>query len=414
MPAEILENPLRLFCTFTRGTTATLHVDDSANPVLIRELLTGVVYLMHPHGEGDSRRTAEKYKGTIDWFVEALAERGHRGGAAELTRAGLAELWWGASSRRESESRRMLAALDAETAVLAPDVRALVGGRLYNRHLKGEPLPPYDEVAWERLTDASRRELKEAWAIYQSARATAEAGRDPYVHGWTRENIYWQMVHQGPETLKELGERIGLSYEQMQYRIGRDRQHFVREAREALFPGPRIVIAYQVLFGIYSGIVPDGIADLGVDGLDWAGDSAVLVRYLKGRTSQESVTLSARAVRLLERWLEHSELARTHCSPQVRNRLWLWLAYSWGRGAQGLGYWRFGRAYKTTITEWARSLGVTDAGGAPIQIHRHRIRTTFESHRDRSSWIGSRRSSIDPNHTPAVEGDRYLSAMTEA
>ncbi|MER6141915.1 hypothetical protein ABT174_18005 [Streptomyces sparsogenes] len=43
---------------------------------------------MHPHGEGDPRRTAEKYKGTIDWCVEALAERGHRGGAAELTRAG--------------------------------------------------------------------------------------------------------------------------------------------------------------------------------------------------------------------------------------------------------------------------------------------------------------------------------------
>lgn len=43
MPAEILENPLRLFCTFTRGTTSALNVDDSMNPVLVRELLTGLV-----------------------------------------------------------------------------------------------------------------------------------------------------------------------------------------------------------------------------------------------------------------------------------------------------------------------------------------------------------------------------------
>ncbi|WP_331447544.1 hypothetical protein [Streptomyces xanthochromogenes] len=415
MPAEILENPLRLFCTFTRGTTSTLSVDDSVNPVLVRELLTGLVYLMHPHGQGDSHRTAEKYKGTIDWFVGELERRGHRGGVAELTRTGLAALWWEAGNRRESESRRMLAALDAETSVLAPDVRELVRGRLYNRHPNSEPLPPYDEVAWAGLTRAARTIAKESWAAFREARATAQAGSDPYVHGWTRENIFWLMVHRGPVTTRELGERVGLSYEEMRHRIGRDRQHFFGEAREALFPSPRVVIAYQVLFGVYSGIVPDGIADLGLDGLDWAGDNAVLVRYVKGRTSEESITLPSKAVRLLERWLEYAELARSHCPPQLRNGLWLWLAYTSRRaGDEGLGPWRYGRPYKSTIVDWSRDAGVVDAAGAPVVMHRHRIRTTFESHRDRSSWIGSRRSTIDPNHTPGVEGDHYLSAMTEA
>ncbi|MFF9511549.1 hypothetical protein ACF1BU_33855 [Streptomyces sp. NPDC014724] len=106
MPAEILENPLRLSCTFTRGTTSTLNVDDSVNPVLVRELLTGLVYLMHPNGQGDSHRTAEKYKGTIDWFVVELDRRGHRGGVAELTRTGLAALWW---EREIGGSRRAAA-----------------------------------------------------------------------------------------------------------------------------------------------------------------------------------------------------------------------------------------------------------------------------------------------------------------
>jgi hypothetical protein len=331
-----------------------------------------------------------------------------------LTRAGLAALWWEADHRRESESRRLLQALDAETSVLAPEVRALVGGRLYHRFPHSDPLEPYDEVAWKGLADVSRKIVRESWAAYRSARDVAGAGRDPFVHGWTRENIHWQMARHGPSTMPELGRRIGLSYDQMRHRIGRNRTHHLVEARAALFPSPRVVIAYQVLFGVYTGIVPDGIADLGVDGLDWAGDSAMLVRYVKGRTSEESVTLSARAVRLLERWLEYAELARTHCPPQLRNRLWLWLAYS-GRSAESedVGPWRSGRPYKATLSAWIRDVGVVDANGHPIQLHRHVIRTTFESHRDRSSWFGSRRSTIDPNHTPTVEGDRYLSAMTD-
>ncbi|WP_406161137.1 hypothetical protein OG298_29740 [Streptomyces sp. NBC_01005] len=147
----------------------------------------------------------------------------------------------------------------------------------------------------------------------------------------------------------------------------------------------------------------------------WAGDSAVLVRYIKGRTPEESITLPSKAVRLLERWLEYAELARSHCPPQLRNGLWLWLAYTSRRaGDEGLGPWRYGRPCKSTIVDWSRDAGVVDAHGAPVVMHRHRIRTTFESHRDRSSWISSRRSTIDPNHTPGVEGDHYLSAMTEA
>ena len=37
-----------------------------------------------------------------------------------------------------------------------------------------------------------------------------------------------------------------------------------------------------------------------------------------------------------------------------------------------------------------------------LKIHRHRIRTTHESMRDKRAWRGSGRATIDPNHSPQV------------
>jgi hypothetical protein len=67
----------------------------------------------------------------------------------------------------------------------------------------------------------------------------------------------------------------------------------VPRACAALFVDTSITLAYPTLFGTYSGIVPDGIESLGVEDLDWAGDSTILLRYLKGRTSTERLTLNS-------------------------------------------------------------------------------------------------------------------------
>ena len=55
----------------------------------------------------------------------------------------------------------------------------------------------------------------------------------------------------------------------------------------------------------------------------------------------------------------------------------------------------------------------SDAGGL-LKIHRARIRTTHLSLRDKSAWAGRGRATIDPNHSPQVEGDHYLTAATPA
>ena len=38
----------------------------------------------------------------------------------------------------------------------------------------------------------------------------------------------------------------------------------------------------MLLFSVYSGIVPDGVDDLVTSDIDWAGDSSVLLSYVKG------------------------------------------------------------------------------------------------------------------------------------
>jgi hypothetical protein len=110
------------------------------------------------------------------------------------------------------------------------------------------------------------------------------------------------------------------------------------------------------------------------------------------------VTLPKPAVRLLEQWLRHSAPAREHAPEGLRERLWLYHCH-------GAGRWL--TPSNTVQWSWARRQGL--AG-----VDRRRIRTTYLSRRDRRSWQGSTRSTIDPNHTPAVEGDHYLSAATPA
>ena len=171
-----------------------------------------------------------------------------------------------------------------------------------------------------------------------------------------------------------------------------------------------MTVAYLLLFAIYSGIVPDGIAELGLRDLDWAGDATILLSYVKGRTGPESVTLPKNSVRLLEQWLSHSALLRSFAGAGQREQLWLWVNRQGGARVYG------GSIDANAVRAWGRRHDIRDDTGEAelLRIHRHRIRTTHESLRDKNSWRGSPRAPIHPNHSPAVEGDHYLTAATPA
>jgi hypothetical protein len=130
----------------------------------------------------------------------------------------------------------------------------------------------------------------------------------------------------------------------------------------------------------------------------------VLLSYLKGRTGEESLTLSPRASRLLGQWLRHSELLRTHATPELRGRFWLAATYQCTVAPPGFS--------DTMLRKWVRHQGLVDDRGAGLVLHKHRTRTTYHAERATHGWSGH--ATIDPNHSPQVEGDRYLAVSTLA
>jgi hypothetical protein len=403
MPATITGSPAGIRCVFSNGTGHHFRFGDTGDPALAGDLLTGLGMLIHPHGPVDSANTVRQYMSALRHLAAAVTQGGPVGGAGKLTRAALAQYWMGlAHPDEEGAARRVLAALDTGAGVLGPRVADLVRGRPFcpKRTRDSRPFQPYSLAERDRLASCCRQVITESSAGFRAAARAARRGTDPRQDGWTSGNLHWLLARLGPVSVPHLARLSGLGTAVLGDQLGAGR------VRRALFPGTGIVIAYRVLFGFYTGIVPDGIDGLGLGDLDWAGDEAVVAGYVKGRTARESLALPARAARLLDRWLEHSVLLRRHAPQELRDRLWLWRSDNNGAAIHG------GRPSRLAVTTWVRRHELTGDDGQPLRLHLHRIRTTFESHRDRRAWFGSGRATIDPNHSPQVEGDHYLSALT--
>ena len=222
--------------------------------------------------------------------------------------------------------------------------------------------------------------------------------------GWTQKNLRRLLARVGPVGTAGLARHLGCSPDVMRKRGG------ILGPSAELFPVLDVVIAYRLLFGIYSGIVPDGIDDLVTDDIDWAGDATILLSYVKGRTAAENLTLSRRPVRLLERWLAHSALLRGHVGPRERRQLWL------GLSAPGVTKATTGAIGRVAIQRWVARHGVTSDDGGPLKIHRSRIRTTHHATRDKSTWTGSagpRSTRTTPRPSRATLPDRHHPVAAE-
>ena len=236
--------------------------------------------------------------------------------------------------------------------------------------------------------------------VRPSCKHSTARGRHPGEGGWSRDNVSWLLARAGPVGTAGFGALAGCPDQTVRSRGG------FFEASTDLFPSLDVVIAYRLLFGVYSGIVPDGIDDLATGDIDWAGDATILLSYVKGRTAAESLNLPRRAVRLLEQWLAHTALLRSFAGPDARRQLWLGTSRPAGTALAT------GTIDRTVIQRWVLRHGVIGDDGRPLKIHRSRIRTTHQSMRDKSSWAGRGRATVDPNHSPQVEGDNYLTATT--
>ncbi|RSM72906.1 hypothetical protein DL991_32415 [Amycolatopsis sp. WAC 01375] len=402
MPATVTEEPLGIECVFSDGSSARVDLDGLPCPALVRDLLLGLAELIHPHGTIDAAGSLTHYAQSIRHLARTLAAQGFTGGATDLRRGQMAEYWMASSGPKEACTRRMLHGLQLAGGRVDAKLAELAAGRAYNQQRSHHQLPPYPEDQWERLTQTCRRVVDESFARHKRALAAARHGLHPREHGWREDNLRWLLARIGPVGIVAFGQHLGCSDNVVRQRGG------VLEASTDLFPRLDTVIAYRLLFGIYSGIVPDGIDDLVTDDIDWAGDSTVLLSYVKGRTAAESLNLPRRAVRLLEQWLAHSALLRSHAEPEQRRLLWLRLRKPGGTGITA----DVGSASRVAIQRWVVRHELLDTDGTPMKIHRSRIRTTFQSLRDKRNWAGRGRATIDPNHSPEVEGDHYLTATT--
>ena len=200
MPAEVLDDPLGISCVFSNGSRLTVTLGDTANPRLARDLLAGLAELVHPHGTVDAAGSVRHYLSALGGMVTALAGRGFTGSAADLHRAQVAEFWMGTTGAREACSRRMLLGFAAAGGTLDARVRELAEGRAYNLQPFRRPLPPYPEVVWTRLAQASQAAVTTAYRAHRDALAGAARGQDPATGGCDLDNLRWLLARNGPLT----------------------------------------------------------------------------------------------------------------------------------------------------------------------------------------------------------------------
>lgn len=404
MPAIVTTTPLSVRFEFPDATTWTARLHGLPNPRLAEDLAQGLPMLTHPLGGIAARATAGSYIGALRCMVRELTAAGFTGGAAELTRAVLVRYWMSVTAYREADTRLLLTGYDAATGRLDAQVRAHLNGRALKTKPAYKPLAPYTEREWTTLVERCQGIITDARTTQQVLLRAAENGTDPRSGGLSDANLAWLLLRHGPLGRAQVTRWTGVtSYAVAQTNLGR--------VTRTLFPTTDVAFAYVLLFGAYTGIVPDGIADLGVSDIDWAGEATILLDYVKGRSGPQSLTLPRQAVRLLEQWLEHSAPLRQVVGEQLRSQLWIRLNQGLGpTPASETGTPASALAFRNGLSRrWAATHDLT-VDGVPISLHRSRIRTTYQNLLSRRGWTG--RTTIDPNHSAAVEGDHYLSVTT--
>ncbi|MEV5048679.1 hypothetical protein AB0N20_29780 [Streptomyces griseoincarnatus] len=410
MPATVRPDPLRVEFVFPDGQRLTCPLGGTEDDALAAELARGLPGLVHPLGQVAAPRTAKRYVRDLRKLVTGLTALGLSGGLGAVTSPMLVRHWLASSPSHVMGSRWLLLSVaDATGAIPQPVVHSITG-RLVKKVPKSTPIQPYTEGEWERLLEALRSVVAQAWSAHREARNLAAVGCHPAEGGLSRENVAWLLVREGPLSAEEFGVLAGCSPANKWAAV------HVRQIKDALYPTSITLAAHRLLFAAYCGIVPDGIADLGLGDVSWAGESTVLLDYVKKRRGKESSTLTDRAVRLLERWLDLTSLLRAKAPEHLREELWLRTRRR-RKTSEHPRVFLIDRIEMTSRRQWAQwqlvhLTGVQGDDGNALPIDSRRVRTTYLNQLSRGGWTGA--TTIDPNHTPAVEGDHYLSALTPA
>lgn len=403
MPAEILQ-PLAVRFTLPGGVVHLGALHDLPDPSLAADLAAGLAAATHPHGPIRTRSVAQQYMTTMRRMARDLDTLGVAGSLADLSTATLVRYWLTCDYHRERRIRAVLRAFQEACGGLDSGIRVHLAGRRINQATRSQPHVPYSDGEWRRLETACIERIAASHRAHRQTLVAATRGTDPSMRGLTGDNLAWLWLHAGPIAARATAERLDAGQSTVD-------PSQIAQLEAALFPATDTALAYLTLFAMRTGIVPDGIDGLKLADITRTSRSTVLLSYRKGRTGNEALNLPRDAVRLLDRWLEHSAPLREHAG-ELSEKLWLHL----GPGRGGLGI-RPPKVFSDPRAQarrrkWIESSGLLDDGGEPFPLHGGRIRATYHQRRDRKMWTG--RATIDPNHSARVEGDHYLSSHTPA
>ncbi|MFJ9940600.1 hypothetical protein [Streptomyces erythrochromogenes] len=410
MVTRVEHDPLRVECTFPNRTSWTARLDKTRNPRLAEDLALAMVQLIHPLGSVTRRIGAVQYASTIRRMVDELYDAGFRGGVEELTKPVMLRYWMSATGTRVQRTRMLLQGCEER---VEPALREHLAGRPVKQPFGGNPLEPYTDDEWRQIESRLRARVRQMLASNREVLALAALGPDPANGGVNRQNFAVLLLDQGPLKVNDAADALGVTRDAFRDGIG---AQYVA-VRSALFPSVRAAYTVRTLFGVYSGVVPDGVRGLGLEDFTWAGDRTLLMDYVKNRRGPEGVSLPARAIRLLEAWLELAEPLRRFAPAECAEHVWIGLN-SESRAGQPSS--RLGvlspitapASGKKARKEVAVELDLRTDEGDRLILHAGRIRTTYHNMLARRGWTG--RTRIDPNHTTDVEGSHYVSTTTPA
>lgn len=402
MAAEV-RDPLQVVFSLPGGVVHERRLDDLPDRALAADLARALVAATHPHGPIRTRSVARQYVQTARRMARELHEAGVSGGIGQLTPAVMVQYWLTCDFHRERRIRALLSAHLSGGGVLHPGVAAHLQGRRINAIKASTPNQPYSDREWKSLASACAESMAAAQAAHRQAHEAAERGGDPAVVGMSTDSLAWLVARLGPAPERDILAALP---------EGADRptREELGGLRRALYPDANVALSYNLSFAMRTGIVPDGIDAMSLSDLTKTGPTTALLSYTKGRSGTESLNLSPDAVRVLEHWLEHSSLLRSHAGA-LGERTWIY-ALGDGRGNVRGRVFALQRSLGSTRRPWARAGGILGDDGALLVPHGGRVRATYYHRRDRASWTG--RTTIDPNHSAQVEGDHYLSSHTPA
>lgn len=401
MPAVYCDDPISVHFLFPDGTEWIGRFDGTPNPKLAQDLARGLASLAHPHGTIASKSSAENHAVSLRRMVEDTFKLGFRGAASDLTREVVVQHWLSRPHAHERNTRALLRGFDSIAGQLAPALRLHLGARQIHTRPPTAPYTVYSQPEWERLMNVCEVIINRSWREHRRLLDLARRAGD--MHRSSGENlerlIAIHLLGTGPAPTLEVQNAL-------RRKGTAPSGATIGAVRQALFNDIEIQLAYRLQLGMLTGVVSDGIDRMKISDISWVSPHVANIQYVKGRTGPEGLTLSKKASRLLEQWLTHSEPLRRHASPSRTEDLWI-VCGSKAHEDRISGPASFAN-HSGKITEKHEIL---DDEGIPLRLHRGRIRATYLALMANRHWNG--RTTIDPNHSPAVEGRHYLASIDD-